>query len=211
MPYGEETPVLHASAGVRRITSLAYLLVWTWKEHLAACKLLGEEPASQVVFLVDEIEAHLHPRWQRSVVRSLLSVVTQLARAAQVQIIAATHSPLVMASVEPEFDTRQDAWFDFDLVRAQSDKQGHIALTRREWQRHGEASAWLMSNAFDMKSARSIEAEQALEEAAQALSAPNFNKTRAKAMHAKLAGVLSDTDPFWVRWRYIGEKKGWLE
>lgn len=211
MPYGEETPVLYASAGVRRVISLAYLLVWTWKEHLTACKLLGGEPASQVVFLVDEIEAHLHPRWQRSVVRSLLSVVTQLARKAQVQLIAATHSPLVMASVEPVFDVKQDAWFDFDLDNLEGDKQPQVVLTRREWQRHGEASAWLMSNAFDMKSARSIEAEQALEEAAKALSTPDFNKAKAKVLHARLVGLLGDTDPFWVRWRYIGEKKGWLE
>src|SRR5262249_13671890 len=32
-PYGE-TPVVYASAGVRRVVALAYLIVWAWHEHL---------------------------------------------------------------------------------------------------------------------------------------------------------------------------------
>ncbi|HVI00237.1 MAG TPA: AAA family ATPase, partial [Enhygromyxa sp.] len=37
MAYGE-VPVTHASAGMRRILALAYLLVWTWREHVRACE-----------------------------------------------------------------------------------------------------------------------------------------------------------------------------
>lgn len=209
MPYGEETPVIYASAGVRRIIALAYLLVWTWMEHRQACKLLGEEPASQVIFLVDEIESHLHPRWQRSVVRSLLSVVTQLASNAQIQLIAATHSPLVMASIEPVFDAKQDAWFDLDLIASHADSHSHVALSQRDWLRHGDASSWLASEAFNMKSGRSIEAEHALEEAAVAMSAADFDQAKARLLHSKLTGLLGDTDPFWARWRFVADKKGW--
>lgn len=189
--------------------ALAYLLVWTWKEHEQASELLDQAPAKQVVFLVDEIEAHLHPRWQRSVVRSLLSIVGKLATNAQVQLIAATHSPLVMASVEPSFDPAQDAWLDLDLVRDEELGTAQVELTRREWVRHGEASNWLMSEAFDMKSARSVEAEEALEQAAQAMSDPKFTEAKAKALRGKLQKVLGDTDPFWLRWRYMAEKRGW--
>lgn len=63
MPYGE-IPVLYASSGIRRILSLAYLLVWTWQEHKEAAKLRGQEPENRITFLIDEIEAHLHPAWQ---------------------------------------------------------------------------------------------------------------------------------------------------
>lgn len=62
MPYGENVAVIHASAGMRRIIALAYLLIWTWEEHLASAKVRGEAPATEIIFLVDEIEAHLHPR-----------------------------------------------------------------------------------------------------------------------------------------------------
>jgi len=63
--YAQAVPVLHASSGVRRVAGLAYMLLWSWNEHLLAARMLGEQPTSQVVMLCDEIESHLHPRWQR--------------------------------------------------------------------------------------------------------------------------------------------------
>jgi len=96
MPYGQDVPVVHASAGIRRILALAYLLVWSWQEHWLATQQLEQAVAKQVIFLIDEIEAHLHPRWQRQILKPLLSIVESLAdNPTHVQIIAATHSPLV--------------------------------------------------------------------------------------------------------------------
>ncbi len=46
----------------------------------------------------------------------LMKVMDQLTDAANLQLIAVTHSPLIMASVEPLFDQTEDAWFDLDLV-----------------------------------------------------------------------------------------------
>ena len=217
MPNGEEVPVIYASAGVRRIIALAYLLVWVWKEHMLACSLLGINVSNQVIFLVDEIETHLHPSWQRSVLIPLFIVVTTIieglyishSKSAQVQVITTTHSPLVMASVESKFDSSLDAWFDLDLVN--NGEKSKIELTHRIWQRHGDVSNWLMSDAFDLKSGRSLDAEQALEEASNAMANPQFGKAEAQALHQKLAGVLGDADPFWFNWRYVAEKKGWLE
>jgi predicted ATP-binding protein involved in virulence len=66
MPYGT-VPVIHASAGMKRILGLAYLLVWTWYEHLQASKLRKRQPTDQIILLMDEVESHLHPQWQRSI------------------------------------------------------------------------------------------------------------------------------------------------
>ena len=114
-----------------------------------------------------------------------------------------------MASVETEFDPIRDAWFDLDLSHQTENPQ--VELTSRIWQRHGDVSNWLMSEAFDLKSGRSLDAEQTLEEASNAMVNPQFGKADAQALHKKLAGVLGDTDPFWFNWRYVAEKKGWLE
>jgi len=38
-----------------------------------------------------------------------------------------------------------------------------------------------------------------------------IDHAHAKALDAKLRGLLGDTDPFWIRWRYVGEKQGWLQ
>jgi hypothetical protein len=195
---------------MRRIVSLAYLLIWVWQEHLRASKLLDQDPTHQVIFIIDEIEAHLHPKWQRVVLRALLTVVEQLTEDAKsdVQIIAATHSPLVLASIEPLFDASQDAWFDLDLT--QKDGAAQVELRQRAFVRHGDASNWLTSEAFNLKSARSIEAEQAIEQARALLrrkEPPTLEEARA-VDEALRRAALPDIDPFWVRWGYFMEKLG---
>ena len=209
MGDGQEVPVVHASSGIRRILAIAYLLVWTWQEHCKASKLLGMDTINQMVLLLDEVEAHLHPSWQRSIVDALLTVIHELSADIDVQILATTHSPLVMASVEPLFDAAKDAWFDLDLEQT-AGKLKTVVLSHRPFVRHGEASNWLTSEAFDLTSSRSIEAERILEKASLAMSDPNFGKSEAGLIDQELQSVLGDTDPFWVRWRYVAEKKGWL-
>jgi len=193
MPYGI-VPLTYASAGVKRIVSLAYLLVWAWQEHLQASKLLRRPPTDEVVFLVDEIEAHLHPRWQRLLLPALLSVMKELKSSARVQLLATTHAPLVLASVEPLFDTAQDALFTFDL-------EGQaVHVTKAEWRERGDASAWLTSDVFDLKEARSLPAEQAIERALEAVKRPDLPIEEIRKIHYDLHAVLKDTDPFWPRW-----------
>jgi hypothetical protein len=159
MGYGQDVPILYASLGVRRVAALAYMLSWAWREHVIASGQLRQLPSSRIVMLFDEIEAHLHPRWQRTVVPALLQVMQALTddAGASVQLIAATHSPLVLASVEPLFDADRDAWFDLDLV------DGQASLTRRPYVRHGEVGQWLVSEAFDLVEARSLDGERAIQ------------------------------------------------
>ena len=205
MPYGQEVPVLHASSGMRRIISLAYFLVWCWDEHLKAKELLGEEVETRAVFLVDEVEAHLHPKWQRTVIPALMKVMGALSASEQIQLIVATHSPLIMASVETLFSNKEDAWFDLDLT------EGAVTLTKRAFIRLGNINNWLTSKAFDLKQGYSKEAEQVLENASLALSDENFGPDEAQELNQKLLSVLSETDPFWIRWRFVAKKKGWLQ
>lgn len=204
MPYGQDVPVIHASSGIRRILALAYFLIWAWQEHQLAARLLDEKPTHQIVFLIDEIESHLHPSWQRSIVPAVLNVMKTLTEQPDVQLIAATHSPLVMASVEPVFKAEKDAWFDLDFV------EGKVILSKRDFIRQGDVSNWLTSEAFDLNMARSLEAEKVLNQAALALSSNTITVTQAQKIDKKLRGVLCDTDPFWMRWRFVAEKKGWI-
>lgn len=200
MGYGQDVPILYASLGVRRVSALAYMMSWAWREHLIASKQLAQEPSSRVVMLFDEIEAHLHPRWQRSIVPALLEVVKTLTNDsdASVQLIAATHSPLVLASLEPFFDAERDAWFDIDL------EEGEAVLRRRPYVRLGEVGNWLVSEAFDLKEPRSIEGERAILVATTLLksSNPSIEEVEVADRQLRNAG-LPDIDPFWVRWDYF--------
>lgn len=211
MPYQQDVPVIYASSGMRRIMALAYFLVWAWQEHRQAAKLLQQPEAHQVIFLIDEVESHLHPSWQRKIVPALLNLMDSLAQDAETQLITATHSPLIMASVEPWFDHQQDAWFDLDICQDKENRVPEVKLTRREFIRRGDASRWLTSEAFDLSSARSEEAEQALNDASEALKRKDLSKQEALQLDKRLREVLSDTDPFWMRWRFVAEQKGWLE
>ncbi len=56
---------------------------------------LGDEAVTAVkgIVLIDEIDLHLHPRWQRVIVPALLQAFPQL------QFVATTHSPFIIQSL----------------------------------------------------------------------------------------------------------------
>lgn len=207
MPYGQDIPVLHASAGIRRILSLAYVLVWAWEEHRKAAELLQEEPTRQIILLIDEVESHLHPQWQRKIIPALLAVAKTLIKGkkAKLQLIAATHSPLIMLSAEPIFDEKQDTWWDLDLV------DGAVSLNNRPFEKHGDVGTWLTSEAFDLPSIRSIEYEALLKEAAALLEKTRIDPGEIRRMNARLAQALSPIDDFLLNWRYVIKKKELLK
>lgn len=199
MPYGQDVALIHASAGMRRITALAYLLVWTWREHLMACEQTGRRPAKEIIFLVDEIESHLHPQWQRRIVPALLKVMQALTgKKIPVQLIVATHAPLVLASVEPDFDEEKDAIFNITL------EEGQAHIEQAVWAKQGDVVNWLVSEAFGLRQARSVQAEQAIEAAEAWMrgdkeALPEGLKTQT-AIHKELMRVLPGHDDFWPRW-----------
>jgi uncharacterized protein YihD (DUF1040 family) len=206
MPYQQEVPVVHASSGMRRIIALSYFLVWCWEEHIKAKALIGEAPETKAVFLVDEVESHLHPKWQRTVIPALMDVMKRLTnkKGFEVQLIAVTHSPLIMSSLESRFDAKYDKWFDFDLT------DNTVVLKEKKFEKYGEIQNWLTSEAFDMDTGYSTETERVLKKATAAMKEESFSAMEAKTLDAELKKVLSPTDPFWIRWRFIAAKKGWL-
>lgn len=204
MPYGQSVPVIHASAGIRRMLALAYLLVWAWQEHVEAARLLGEPSSGQLVFLIDEIESHLHPRWQFKVISALMAVVAEMAKEAHVQLLAATHSPQVLASLEPIFDDAFDAWFDLDYTG-----RATVELTRRPFEKRGSVSNWLTSEAFDLDSDRSPEIASKLRDADALVQSANPGVEALEAQHQVLVEFLNPKDPFLFRWRAAAERKGW--
>jgi len=201
MPYGD-IPVTLLSAGIKRILSLAYLLVWTWEGHKVASKNMGKAPQSKLVFLIDEMEAHLHPQWQRVIVPALLDVVKILEEQLEVQLIIATHSPLVLASVEPIFQDQLDSLFTLDLVGQE------LAAREIQYIKHGSINAWLTSEIFDLRRPYSIDAEKALVDAKRLQMTEHPDPQEIKEISARLTQYLPDIDPIWPRWKFFAEKHG---
>src|SRR5258708_11722213 len=123
------------SAGIKRIVTLAYLLLWAWHEHIVNSALIREEPQRSIVLLIDEMEAHLHPFWQRIIVPAIIKVVQALSEEVSTQVILATHSPLVLASVEPLFDEDQDSLFRLHL----DDEENTVQLQTLPFVKRGRA------------------------------------------------------------------------
>ena len=205
---GNQTvPVALASAGVRRILALVYVLVWAWHEHAVTAEQIGKNPEDRFVILFDEPETHLHPRWQRTVLPSLFKAVDTLRGKAGTppQVMVATHSPLVAASVEPIFDATLD-----DLIHL-SLKDGAVAIEQGGWATQGDVTNWLVSETFGLDQARSKEAEEAIE-AAESFMRGEKNLaqglTTKATIHARLQRLLPAGDVFWPRWIVSNQAKG---
>jgi hypothetical protein len=198
--FGKQTvPVVLASAGVRRILALAYMLVWAWTEHRVAAGLLGKRPDNRFVILFDEPETHLHPRWQRTIVPSVLTAVNALGAhtGPPPQVLIATHSPLVAASLEPLFDEAQDDLIHLDI------RNGQPIVEQGGWAAQGDATNWLVSETFGLEQARSLEAERAIEEAEAFMRGetyPPYDLNTGAAIHRNLQRLLPAHDTFWPRW-----------
>jgi hypothetical protein len=151
----------------------------------------------QIIFLMDEVENHLHPAWQRRIVKALLTVLEGLSPSMRVQAHLTTHAPLVLASLEPIFDPGRDRFFVFDLDA----ETRRVSLDEVPWTKQGDATDWVVSPAFKLDQARSVEAERAIEDAEALMRGddPAHIKTRAE-IDAELHRVLAGDDIFWPRW-----------
>ncbi|MCK6523765.1 AAA family ATPase [Myxococcota bacterium] len=93
---GEEQPFELLSDGTRNLVAIAADIAWRaarLNPHLGA---RAPQEASGVV-LIDELDLHLHPDWQRSVLGRLLEIFPNI------QLVVTTHSPQVVSSAKPEW------------------------------------------------------------------------------------------------------------
>lgn len=75
------------------VTWILDLLSW-WFLRTSRARRSNSPTAIRGIVLIDEVEQHLHPRWQRRIMRLLTESFPE------VQFIATTHSPLVASGCE---------------------------------------------------------------------------------------------------------------
>ncbi len=200
--YGD-VPIIHESAGIRHIITLAYLMVWAWNEHRILAKQVGRKLENRMVVMVDEMEVHLHPRWQRAILPALLKVAKILSSKLEMQLIIATHSPLVLASAEPIFDESSDKLFHLDIT-----KRGKVSFEETPFIQYGQINSWLTSDIFALKQPRSVEAEKIISMAIAIQLQDRPDVEAIKKISEKLAEVLPAEDSFWPRWVFFAEDHG---
>jgi energy-coupling factor transporter ATP-binding protein EcfA2 len=85
---GQRVPSIGLSDGFRSVIALAGDLIW---RLMQAFPNLDDPTTASGVVLIDELDIHLHPSWQRDIAVWLQQVFPNL------QFFVATHSPLVAA------------------------------------------------------------------------------------------------------------------
>lgn len=90
---GEKVPTLALSDGYRSVLALSGDLVW---RLIQAFPGSNDPLKEEGIVLIDELDIHLHPIWQRDIALRLREQFPNL------QFIVATHSPLIAAGAGPD-------------------------------------------------------------------------------------------------------------
>jgi len=140
---GQRVPTISLSDGYRSILALAGDLIW----RLIMAFPESSDPLQESgVVLIDELDIHLHPKWQRDVARVLRAIFPRL------QFFVATHSPLVAAGAGDDALTLR---FNFHDGRSTVGKVENIAAMN--------VDRILQSEAFGLLSAYSPQTEEKIQ------------------------------------------------
>lgn len=176
-PYGW-VPIKEMSLGYRTLTA--------WMVDLAS-RLFERYPnspnplAEPAIVLVDEIDLHLHPRWQRTLMQFLSDTFPNT------QFIASAHSPLVVQAAT-------DA--NVVLLRREGD---HVVIDNDVQSIKGwRVDQVLTSDLFGLESARPPQLDEALQERMRLLSKPRLtakDRARLRELAAQIGALPTGETP----------------
>ncbi|HWK02823.1 MAG TPA: AAA family ATPase [Puia sp.] len=151
--------------------SLGYKTMVAWMVDLAA-RMFERYPdsdnplAEPAIVLVDEIDLHLHPKWQRKIFDYLSD------KFPQTQFIVTAHSPLVV----------QSAPIDANIVLLRKEGDHVVIDNELASVQNWRLDQILTSDLFGVDSARGNEAERKLEERKRLLGQKNLTKEEEKRL-----------------------------
>jgi len=162
--------------------SLGYQTMIAWMVDLVAqlFKDYSNSPnpiAEPAVVLIDEIDLHLHPKWQRTIMSYLSE------RFVNTQFIVTAHSPLIVQAAE-----------NANIVVLKREGEGDgVVIHRQDQDVHGwRIDQLLTSDLFELKSARSPHYESLLEQRRQILSKAKLgeeDKMQLKTLEAEIGDL----------------------
>ena len=168
---GSTVAVRQMSDGERGI--LALVLDLTRRLFQANPEMDDPVAEAEVVVLIDEIDLHLHPVWQRQIVQKLTETFPSC------QFIATTHSPQVIGEVE------------HNQIHIMSN--GEVYSPTYSF---GVDSSRVLEEIMDSDS-RTKDIQRALSDVSSEISQQHYNKAR--KMLANPAAVLGENDPEIIR------------
>ncbi len=135
-----DVPLAGLSLGHRTVAAWIVDLGWKLVRRYPESKKPLEEPA---VVLIDEIDLHLHPRWQRKIMSQFSDHFTN------VQFVATTHSPLMITSM-----------IDVNVaVLSQTEPGDHVVIENDPEVIEGWRLDQTLVSLFGLETARSLRVE----------------------------------------------------
>jgi predicted ATP-binding protein involved in virulence len=168
-------PVRQLSDGERG--TLALVLDLTRRLAQANPSLADPAAEAEAVVLIDEIELHLHPKWQRQIVHKLRAAFPRC------QFIATTHSPQVIGEVKHE--------------RIQIIADGQVYSPTHSY---GVDSSRVLEEVMG-SDPRAKEVQSLLSEVSQVIGRQELG--RARELLGRIVGRLGETDPEVTRIRTL--------
>jgi len=174
---GQKVPTISLSDGFRSMIALAGDLIW---RLLQSFPNLDNPTEASGVVLIDELDIHLHPSWQREIAGWLQEVFPKL------QFFVATHSPLIAAGAGPNSLTLR-----IDLVEGESEI---VEIPYKELAANVDRT--LTSSAFGLKSTFPTETENKIKRYHQ-LNRKNKNlAAEEKEEYEQLSLFVREVKPF---------------
>jgi predicted ATP-dependent endonuclease of OLD family len=167
---GESVPVEQLGDGYRSILSMTLDIIRQMQFIYSTGNLFNQDNTQIMipgVVLIDEVDAHLHPEWQRTIGNWLIKLFPRI------QFIVTTHSPLVCQAA-----LHGSIW---RLPAPGSDEKAHqITPDSEDWKRlvYGDILEAYSTDLFGENINRSLEAQAMFEE---------LGKLSAKEMEAPLS------------------------
>lgn len=165
--------------------SLLALLGHLLRSVLTVCDCKNDLDSVKGIALVDEIDLHLHPEWQKHVVHDFRNTFPEF------QLITSTHSPLVVGALDASSIHRLSAeGAETKIVRLDS------VLTETQSMRAWRADQILTGPGFNLETSISKEAENWDAEFETLWSIPKNERTsEQKARLSKLGDILKREVP----------------
>lgn len=126
-----------------------------------------ENPArdGKAIVLIDELDLHLHPKWQRSIVRQLTTAFPNC------QFIGTTHSPQVISELQPE---------ELTILLCQNNQ----VVAKSPIQAYGLDSNWILEHLMGVH-ARPEPAKELIDDIEDLLEEGDLSKARGKLAELK--------------------------
>ncbi len=169
-------PVSQLSDGIRTVLGLVADLAY---RCLQLNPHLGENAALETagIVMIDEVDMHLHPKWQQTILTDLLRAFPKL------QFIVTTHSPQVLSTVKREH------------IRLIGPERGEIPLAKT----YGEPSNFVLQSVMMIDPQPPIAEKANLDELTELVDQGDYASARAKQLMEELIELLGEQHPQLLR------------